>query len=155
VITDTQAVPRDLAEVGVVDDGPVPRLRPGRVGEDHRRLVRGVVHAEDPDGREAALSLPRRVADVLDDVDGLVGHDLDVIRDRHPEVSGDGCAVEDPNGAVDPEPQLRARVVRQGHLHSEGDLGVALTDDLPRAPIERLGHLPMLEVHRIARREVE
>src|SRR5207248_2613284 len=51
--------------------------------------------------------------------------------------------------------QVRARVVHERHLLVQAHGGSRLARDVPRAPVQRLRHLPVIEIERVARIEVE
>ena len=144
---------RDAPEVGVVHERAEGVLGPGLVGEDHRRVGRRVEHAEDPDREQARLASPGLVASVRDAVLRL---EADGTRTRHrvelePEpVQGIVQQADRPH-RVEGEP--RPGVVDQLHRPDEARVGFARLLDVPAAPVDGLGGLPVLEVEGVALRE--
>ena len=59
------------------------------------------------------------------------------------------------NGAIDVDVELRLRIVHQRHPFLEPHVRPGCADDGPRAPVDRLRHLPVIEIERVAFREVQ
>ena len=62
---------------------------------------------------------------------------------------------EQPDGAIDLDVERRARVVGERHALSEAHGIGRLAVDIPFPPIDGVGHLPMIEIERIAFLEVQ